>query len=70
MLVSANANERARVCGLIYATIALLTAIFPGVVGYLAEISLRIPFVVCMVMFAFASFLSVLLSRLPREEGL
>lgn len=69
MLVSANAKERARVCGLIYATIALLTAIFPGIVGQLAEISLRIPFVVCIAMFVFASVLSVLLSRLPKEEA-
>ena len=70
MLVSANANERARVCGLIYATIALLTAVFPGIVGYLAEISLRIPFVVCIILFAFAGFLTLLLSRLPKDEAL
>ena len=68
MLVSANAQERARVCGMIYATIALLTAVFPGIVGYLAEISLRIPFVVCIGMFVFAVFLSIRLSLLPREE--
>jgi len=70
MLVSANAQERARVCGLIYATIALLTAVFPGVVGYLAEISLRIPFIVCIAMFVFAGFLTVLLARLPKDEAL
>ena len=70
MLVSANANERARVCGLIYATIALLTAVFPGIVGYLAETSLRIPFIVCIAMFGFAGFLTLLLSRLPKDEAL
>jgi len=68
MLISADARERARVCGLIYATIALLTAVFPGVVGVLAEVSLRIPFVVCIAMFLFAGVLSVLLTRTPRGE--
>ena len=64
MLVSADTRERARVCGLVYATIALLTAVFPGIVGQLAEISLRIPFMVCMGLFVFAGILSVRLSRL------
>lgn len=64
MLVSADAKERARVCGLIYATIALLTAVFPGVVGLMAEISLRIPFMVCIALLAFAGALSVRISRL------
>ena len=69
MLISANANERARICGLVYATTALLTAVFPGVVGYFAEISLRIPFAVCMAIFVFSAFLSVLLSRLPKDHA-
>ena len=69
MLISANAKERARVCGLIYATIALLTAVFPGIVGQLAEISLRIPFVVCIALFIFAALLSVLLTGMPKEEN-
>ncbi len=70
MLISANKQERARICGLIYATTALLTAIFPGIVGVLAEISLRIPFVVCIAIFVFAGVLSILLARLPKEETL
>lgn len=68
MLISANAQERARVCGMIYATIALLTAIFPGIVGILAEISLRIPFVVCIAMFVFAVLLSIRLADLAQQE--
>ena len=69
MLVSADAKERARVCGLIYATIALLTAVFPGVVGIMAEISLRIPFVVCIMLFVFAGVLSVMLARLNERRA-
>ena len=70
MLISANAQERARICGLVYATTVLLTAVFPGIVGMLAEISLRMPFVVCIAIFLFACVLSLLLARLPREEML
>ncbi len=69
MLINANAHERARVCGLIYATISLLTAVFPGLVGRLAEVSLRIPFVVCIALFVFAAALTVRLTSLQREDG-
>ncbi|MBQ7886882.1 MAG: MFS transporter [Clostridia bacterium] len=65
MLSNAGQEERARVCGLIYATIALLTAVFPGVIGQLAEISIRIPFAICAVLFVLAGALTVLLFRLP-----
>ena len=65
MLINAGQEERARVCGLIYATIALLTAVFPGIIGQLAEISIRIPFVICAALFVLAGALTVLLFRLP-----
>lgn len=65
MLINAGQEERARVCGLIYATIALLTAVFPGIVGVLAEISLRIPFVICAALFVFSAVLTVALSHMP-----
>lgn len=68
LFINAEPEERARVCGMIYATIALLTAVFPGVVGQMAEISLRIPFFICIGLFAFAALLTVLLFRLPQED--
>ena len=67
MLINAGQEERARVCGLIYATIALLTAVFPGLIGQLAEISLRLPFFVCIALFLFAGLLTHMLSRLPQD---
>ena len=71
IFINASEEERARVCGLIYGTIALMTAVFPGVIGRFAEISLRIPFAVCMVLFVFAAVLTVPLSRLQthREDA-
>ena len=69
MLINAGQEERARVCGLIYATIALLTAVFPGVIGQLAEISIRIPFVICAALFVLAGALTVLLFRLPDQAS-
>ena len=68
VFVNAAEEERARVCGLIYGTISLLTAVFPSLIGQMAERSLRLPFAVCIVLFAFASLLVLPLSRLPAHE--
>lgn len=69
LFINAQQEERARVLGLIYATIALMTAAFPGVIGHLAEISLRIPFMISIGLFALAGMLVVRLSNLPQEEN-
>ncbi|MBQ2833147.1 MAG: hypothetical protein IJE71_00920, partial [Clostridia bacterium] len=68
IFINAEEEERARVCGLIYGTIALMTAVFPGVIGLLAERSLRLPFAVCMVFFGFAAVLTVRLSRIGKAN--
>lgn len=68
VFVNAAEEERARVCGLIYGTISLLTAVFPSLIGQMAEISLRLPFVVCIGLFVFAASLVVPLSRLPAHK--
>lgn len=69
LFINANQEERARVCGLIYATIALLTAVFPGLIGQLAEISLRIPFMLSIALFGVSGLLTLMLSRLPAEQA-
>ncbi|MBE5800194.1 MAG: MFS transporter [Clostridiales bacterium] len=68
LFINAGEEERARVCGLIYGTISLITAVFPSIIGLLAEISLRIPFAVCVGLFAFAAALVVPLSRMPAHK--
>ena len=68
LLVNAKPEERARVCGLIYATIALLTAVFPGLVGMLAEVSLRLPFAVCIALCLLCGVMTDRLSRLPPPQ--
>lgn len=65
MFINANPEERARVCGLMYATISLIVAVFPSLIGMLANISIRIPFVIAIGLFAFAAVLTVFISRLP-----
>ena len=65
MFINAGEEERARVCGLVYGTISLMTAVFPSLIGQMAEISLRLPFAVCIALFVFAGVLVVRLSRLP-----
>lgn len=71
VFVHAAEEERARVCGLIYGTISLLTAVFPSLIGQMAERSLRLPFAVCIALFVFAAVLVVPLSRIPahKEDG-
>ena len=65
LFINADPEERARVCGLVYATLSLIIVIFPGLIGILANISLRIPFVICIGLFGFAAVLTLMLSRLP-----
>lgn len=68
LFINADPEERARVCGLVYATISLIVAIFPGLIGRLADISIRIPFVISLGLFAFTAVLTVIISRLPAPE--
>jgi len=65
LFINAAADERARVCGMVQATIALMVCIFPTIIGRLADISLYIPFSVNLCLFAAVSVLTILLSRLP-----
>ena len=68
LFINAGEEERARVCGLIYGTISLLTAVFPSIIGQMAEVSLRLPFAVCIALFVFAAVLVVPLSRMPAHK--
>ena len=68
VFIHAAEEERARVCGLIYGTISLLTAVFPSLIGQMAEVSLRLPFAVCMGLFVFAASLVIPLSRIKTHE--
>jgi DHA1 family multidrug resistance protein-like MFS transporter len=68
LFINADPEERARVCGLVYATLSLIIVIFPGLIGILANISLRIPFVICIGLFGFAAVLTLVLSRLPAQN--
>ena len=42
-----------------------MTAVLPSLIGQMAEISLRLPFAVCIALFVFAGVLVTRLSRLP-----
>lgn len=64
IFVNAAEEERARVCGLIYGTISLMTAVFPSLIGQMAEVSLRWPFVICIALFVLAGALTFPLSRM------
>lgn len=65
LFINAAPDERARVCGMVQATIALMVCIFPTIIGRLADISLYVPFGVNLCLFVTISVLTILLSRLP-----
>jgi MFS family permease len=61
----ADPEERARIYGMVYATISLMVCLFPTVIGYLADISLYIPYFVNLCLFATIALLTVLIARHP-----
>jgi len=69
LFINAEPEERARVCGMIYATISLIVAVFPSIIGNFAMISLRIPFMIGMLLFALIALLTMILSRMPAQES-
>lgn len=68
LFINADAEERARVCGLVYATISLIVAVFPGLIGRLADISIRIPYMISIGLFAVTAVLTVWISKIPAPE--
>lgn len=69
LFINADIEERARINGLIYASIALITAVFPVIIGYFADINLRIPFIICIAVYVLAIWMTVVLSKLPQKES-
>lgn len=65
LFINADEDERARICGMIYATVALMVCIFPTVIGYLADISLYLPFCINIGLFVAMGVCTVAISRLP-----
>ncbi|MGI6239513.1 MAG: MFS transporter [Christensenellales bacterium] len=70
LFINADPEERARIYGMVYATISLMVCIFPSVIGKLADISLRIPFAINLGLFAAIALLTVMISRLPAPAEL
>ena len=68
LFVNTDPDERARITGLIYATIALMVCVFPTVIGFLADISLYLPFFINIALFAAMGVCVVFISRLPMPE--
>ena len=65
LFINANPEERARVYGMVYATITLIVAVFPLAVGQLAQFSLRIPFWFNLVLFGILAVLTWKICELP-----
>jgi len=68
LFVNAEEDERARIIGMMFATVALTVALFPSLIGLLAQFSIRAPFVINLALFGALAVLTVLISRLPDPE--
>ena len=66
--INAEEDERARIVGMVYATVALVVSLFPSLVGMLAQRSLRFPFYVNLGLFAVLAVLAIAISRLPAAD--
>lgn len=68
LFIHAEEEERALVVGMVYSTITLIVAVFPSVVGILAQYSLSIPFYVIIGLLALLTVLAVAISKFPVLE--
>ena len=68
LFINADPEERARIYGMVYATITLIVAVFPLLVGQLAQHSLRIPFYVNLGLFGLLACFAVAISKLPAPQ--
>ena len=68
VFINAEEDERARIVGMVYATVALVVSLFPSLVGMLAQRSLRFPFYVNLGLFAVLAVLAIAISRLPAAD--
>jgi len=71
LFINADVEERARMNGLVFATIALVTAVFPAVIGLFATYSLRVPFIVNIAVYTGAILMTFAIAKLPpkREDA-
>lgn len=65
VFVNAEEDERARVCGMVFATVALIVTIFPALIGVLAQINLVLPFIVNFGLLGLSAVLTLLISKIP-----
>ena len=65
LFINADPEERARIYGMVYATITLIVAVFPMAVGRLALFSLRIPFWVNLGLFGVLGVMTWKICGLP-----
>jgi hypothetical protein len=69
LFINAEEDERALIVGMVYATIALIVAVFPALIGMLVEYSLCIPLFVDLILFALLAVLTLAISRLPPVDA-
>ena len=69
LFINAEEDERARIVGMVNATVALIVTVFPALVGRLTLISLRIPFCINLAAFVVLGVLGLLITRLPEQKN-
>ncbi|MBQ5770807.1 MAG: hypothetical protein IIW08_06485, partial [Clostridia bacterium] len=67
LFINADKEERARINGLVLATVSLVTAVFPAIIGRIADVNLSAPFIAIIIIYAFAIYLTFRISKLPER---
>lgn len=68
LFINADDNERARVCGMVFATVALIVTVFPALIGQMAQVSLALPFMINIGLMILTGALTLMISKLPPVE--
>ncbi len=68
LFINADKEERARINGLVLATVSLVTAVFPAIIGRIADVHLSAPFIAIILIYIFAIYLTFQISKLPERK--
>jgi len=68
LFINADKEERARINGLVLATVSLVTAVFPAIIGRIADVNLKAPFIAIIIIYIFAIYLTFRISKLPERK--
>ncbi len=68
LYIHVNPEERARILGMVYASVQLIAFAFPTLIGLLADIDMRLPFYINLLLFFVGIFLTYTIWSVVKKE--